>query len=140
MIRDFEMQDMVALRAIHEANGLPESCFPNLVMKIGEEEVQNPLYLVRAVMEQDGVPVMASFLKGTAEVYVIVDHNQGTPEQRWEWMKEFSEYVKHEAWKRGLEQISCWVPREIEESFEKRLEALGYVRSPWSCYTLPLGD
>jgi hypothetical protein len=138
MIRDYEPKDLEIVRAIHKANDLPENCFPNLMIRIGEEDVPNPLFIVKAIMEMNGKPVMASFLKGTAEIYLFVDHTQGTAEERWQWLKEFTEYIYHEAWKHGLEQITCWVPRKIEKSFRKRLKDLGFDRSPWSSYTLPI--
>lgn len=137
MIRDFDENDLEKAREIHAANGLPENCFPNLIITTPEgKEEANALFITRSVYEHAGVPAIMAFLKITAEVFVLIDHTVGTPEERWAWMKEFNEYVKHEAWQRGLEQITCWVPPEIEESFEKRLLEMGYIKSPWRSYTL----
>jgi hypothetical protein len=139
MIRDFTFADLDRVREIHAANGLPGNCFPELVTKNDkDEEVIDPLFLVNAVVEQEGTTVMASFLKGISEVYVLVDHSQGTPEQRWQWLQELTAHMKREAWLKGLDSMTCWVPPEIEKSFADRLKDLGFIRSPWQSYTLPL--
>jgi len=135
MIRDFSPSDFENARIIHAANALPENCLPNLKVNTGEP---NALFVTRAVYEHEGAPAIMAFLKITAEVYVLVDHTIGTPEERWQWMRELNEHIKHEAWKLGLEQITAWLPPEIEESFAKRLIEMGYVKSPWSAYTLNL--
>lgn len=135
MIREFESSDFEKARIIHAANALPENCLPNLTISTGES---NALFVTRAVYEYQGIPVIMAFLKLTAEVYVLVDHTVGTPEERWQWMQELNEHIKQEAWKLGLEQITAWIPTEIEESFSKRLLEMGYVKSPWSAYTLNL--
>lgn len=139
MIRKFEDSDIPLARAIHIANELPENCFPNLTIQApsGKEEV-NPIFVTKAIYEHEGKAALMSFLKITSEVYLLVDHAVGTPEERWEWLKELTDHVKQEAWKLGLEQISCWIPPEIEVSFTKRLHELGFVKSPWSCFTLNL--
>lgn len=139
MIRDFENSDIASARAIHAANELPENCFPNMmiVAPSGKEEL-NPLFITKAVFEHDGKPALMAFLKVTAEIFVLVDHSIGTPEERWKWMCEFNEHIKKEAWKHGLEQITAWIPAEIEASFAKRLLEMGYVKSPWQSFTLNL--
>lgn len=137
MIRPFEDSDVSAARAVHQANGLPENCFPNLTLPPENGETKpNPLFVVKAVYEHEGRPALMSFLKLTSEVYLLVDHTIGTPEERWAWLVELKDHMKEEAWKLGLEQMTAFVPREIEESFAKRLLDLGFVRSPWQSYTL----
>ena len=129
MIRAFEMSDVVRTREIHEANGLPENCFPDLA---------DPLFIVKLTVEQDGKPVMASFLKGASELFLIVDHSAGTAEERWEWLQQLTEEMKKKAWELGLDQMSAWIPPEMEKSFAKRLEQLGFIKSPWTCWTMNL--
>lgn len=138
MIRAFESGDLDRLKEIQAANNLPPQCFPNLVIERDGEEIPNPLFVVKAVYEHEGKSAMMSFVKGTAELYLFLDHSIGTPEERWEWLKEFKEYVAHEAWLLGLEQISAWIPNDIEPAFAKRLEEMGFIKSPWSCYSLNL--
>lgn len=139
MIRDFLQSDIPKAREIHAANELPENCFPNLTITTpaGKEE-PNPLFIISKVYEHDGQPAMMSFLKITSELYLLLSHTVGTPEERFEWLKELKEEMKHEAWKRGLEQMTAFVPLDIEESFAKRLEELGFVKSAYSPWTLNL--
>jgi hypothetical protein len=139
VIREFKEGDIPLVEAIHKQNDLPANCLPNLMIvdKDGKT-VPNPLFITKQVFENDGKPVMMAFLKVTAEVFVFVDHTVGTPEERWAWMLEFNEHIKQQAWKHGLEQITAFVPPEIEQSFAKRLEDMGYIRSPWQSYTLNL--
>lgn len=139
MIRNFEESDTANAHAIHAANELPENCFPNLTIATptGKEE-PNPLFVVKKVYEHEGQPAMMSFLKITSELYLLLDHRIGTPEERFEWLKELKETMKQEAWKHGLEQMTAFVPLYIEESFSKRLIELGFVKSAYSPWTLNL--
>jgi hypothetical protein len=141
MIRNFEDSDIEKAREVHAANELPATCFPNLTQtsSAGKEE-PNPLFVVKSVYEHEGRPALFSFLKITSELYLLVDHTVGTPEERWTWLQEFKEHVKCEAWRLGLEQMTAFVPREIEASFEKRLLELGFIRSPWQSYTLNIEE
>jgi len=141
MIRPFEDRDADRARQIHDANGLAQSCLPDLMVTTpkGEQE-PNPLFVVKSVYEHAGQPALMSFLKITSELYLLVDHTVGTPEERWQWLLEFKEHMKREAWRLGLEQMTCFVPPEIEASFEKRLVELGFIKSPWQSYTLNIED
>lgn len=141
MIRDFQDADIAAAIDIHAASGLPGNCFPNLTIVTPEGETKsNPLFVVKSVYEHEGKPVLMSFQKLTSELYLLVDHQIGTPEERWEWMKELKDHMKQEAWKLGIEQLTAWIPTELEASFEKRLLDMGFVRSPWQSYTLNVED
>lgn len=143
MIRQFNFaptmleSDLEKARAIHKANGLDERCFPNLMItNVFGDEVPNPLFVAREIFEVEDKPVMMCFLKMTSELYFLIDHNVGTPEERWQWLQEFKEFMKRRAWALGLEQMTAFVPTELEESFSKRLLDLGFVKSPWQSYTL----
>lgn len=139
MIRQFAETDIPAAQAIHAANELPENCFPNLIIDTPQGRAEaNPLFVVKGVYLYEGKPALMSFLKITGELYLLVDHKVGTPEKRWEWLCEFREWMVREAWRLGLEQITAWLPPEIEESFGKRMLEMGFVKSPYSAYTLNL--
>jgi hypothetical protein len=140
LIRNFDFDtDVERAKEIHAANELPENCFPNLTITIEDgETVANPLFIVKAVYEHQGKIAMMSFLKVTGELFLLLSHDTGTPEQRWQWLCEFKDWMKAEGARQGLEQLTAWIPPEIEESFGKRLLDLGFVRSPWISYTLNL--
>lgn len=129
MIRDLETTDILRVQEIHETNGLPENCFPDLA---------DPLFIVKLAVEHEGKPVMAAALKGASELFLIVDHDAGTPEERWEWLQQLTVEMKKRAWELGLDQMSAWIPPEIADSFEKRLIELGFTESKWRCFTCNL--
>jgi len=92
--------------------------------------------LVKAVVEENGKTVMAAFLRGASEIYLLVDHRHSTPEARWQLLQELKDHLCREAWSLGLDQMTAWIPPEIDKSFSKRLEELGFQRSTWQSYTL----
>lgn len=122
MIRDVEKGDIETLKAIHRASEFDYK-FPDL---------GDPLFISKKVVEQNGRVVQGIAAKLELTVYLWIDHSAGTPEKRWEWMQELVEATKLEAWKKGLDTITCVVPPEIADSFEKRLENIGMSRDrPW---------
>jgi hypothetical protein len=136
LIRKFEDADLAYAREIHRASGLSEACFPDLYVRVNGREEPNALFIEKAIMEVGGSPVMCSFLRVTSEIFVLVDHEKGTPEERWEWMRELKEHMVREAFRHGLDQMTAFIPAEIEKSFAKRLEELGFIKSPFVPYTL----
>ena len=142
VIREYSPLDLGRLLQIHNTNGLPENCFPELVTQDQRtgRVVDNPLFLVKEVVDHEGQPVMGGFARATAEVFLIVDHDAGTPELRMDWLRELTRMVASKAWARGLDELTAWIPPEIENSFEKRLKDLGFVKSPWQSWTLPLNE
>lgn len=140
MIRNFDFDsDQERAKQIHAANELPENCFPNLTITDKDgKTIPNPLFIEKLVLEHEGCPALMSFLRVTSEVYLLVDHTIGTPEERWIWLQELKEFMAARAAQHGLEQMTAYVPADIDASFEKRLEDLGFVKSPWVSYTLNL--
>jgi hypothetical protein len=130
MIRSIRDSDTDALLAIHQKNGLPDNCFPDL---------GSPLALVKiCAVDADDKPIMAATLHGTAELYLLVDHEFADAPERWRQLREMCDVMKRLAWEKGLDAFSCWVPTSLEKSFGKRLAALGFQPSPWHSWTMPL--
>ena len=126
-IRDiFEPKTIVGLYA---RTGLPENCFP---------DITDPLFIIKKGAEKDGELFEAGFLKVTGELYLLVDHSAETAITRWETLQRLCAEGLAKAAELGLQQCSCWIPPEIEPSFAKRLEALGFEKSKWTCYTANL--
>lgn len=129
MIRDCEKQDIEALKAIHEASGFDYQ-WPNL---------EDPLFVVKRVVVENGRVVQGIALKIEAEVYILVDASWGTPQQRWQRLRELTEEAKRAAWEKGLDSLVCVVPPEIADSFEKRLKQIGMTRDrPWPKFSFDL--
>ena len=83
-VRAYTDADFESLRAMHAAQGFGYA-FPDLA---------DPLFLVRSVVEEDGRPRMAAFLRLTAEAYLLADPREGSPRQRWRWLLALHEAVR----------------------------------------------
>lgn len=139
MIRDFGYADFAKMKELLKANDLPAECLPDLVITTpGGKKKPNPLFIVKRVLEHEGQIAMMCFLKIRSELYFFIDHHVGTPEDRWEWLKEFTEDMKREASGKGLDQMTAFVPPDIDASFSKRLEDLGFIKSKWIPYSMNL--
>lgn len=117
---------MPELARIHKANGLPATCLPDF---------DDPLFVVKQVVELEGKVALGAFIRLIGEAYLLLDHNAGTPEERWQALRALTDTLEAEARLKGLTEYSCWVPNELAKSFGGRLEELGFIKSPWVCYS-----
>jgi hypothetical protein len=124
-VRAYTDADLEALRAMHAAQGFAYA-FPNLA---------DPLFLVRSVVEEEGRPRMAAFLRLTAEAYLLANPCEGSPRRRWRWLLALHESVRQEAAARGLADVQAFLPPRVTRAFGRRLGSLGWRRDPWPCYT-----
>jgi hypothetical protein len=124
-VRAYKDADLEALRAMHVAQG-----FGYALPDLGD-----PLFLVRSVVEEEGRPRMAAFLRLTAEAYLLADPNEGSPRRRWRRLLALHEAVRQEAAARGLADVQAFLPPRVARAFGRRLGSLGWRRDPWSCYT-----
>jgi hypothetical protein len=122
IIRPYLDTDFGQLERIHRNNELPSVCLP---------DPGNPLFFVRQVIEHEGTPALAAFLKLTCEPFLLVDHTVATPEWRWQALKALNDTVTTSARTYGLEDMTAWVPPGLRKSFGGRLEELGFKESPW---------
>jgi hypothetical protein len=136
-IREYSEGDLEALRAIHAAQG-----FDYKLPDLG-----NPLFVTKLVLtEENGVPggattaqaetiLGAALLRLTAEAYLLLDTQAGTPRERWHWLMALHAATERDAWRRGLEDVHAWLPPPITKKFGKRMERLGWVRDDvWTPY------
>jgi len=101
----------------------------------------NPRFPIKQVGVADGRPVIASVAKVQAEIYLWLDPDWGTPQERWDALKELHAEVVAQAEEIGFDQIYCVLPPEIAESFGPRLKELGWCETrPWPHYTLELSE
>jgi len=127
-VRAYTGADLEALRAMHAAQG-----FGYALPDLGD-----PLFLVRSVVEEEGRPRMAAFLRLTAEAYLLADPDEGSPRQRWRWLLALHEAVRQKAAARGLADVQAFLPPRVAHAFGRRLGSLGWRRDPWTCYTRQL--
>jgi hypothetical protein len=134
LIRPYTDADLDALRAMHAAQGFSYEL----------PDPANPLFLVRAVVEDDGPspraqskkgPRMAALLRLTAEAYLLADPRDGTPRQRWQWLLALHEATRAAAAAHGLADVQAFLPPRVARSFGRRLAKLGWRRDPWTCFT-----
>lgn len=131
MIRDYDKRDEETLKTIHEASGFDYQ-FPDL---------DDPLFVVRKTVEEDGKLVQGLLVKLQGEVYLFVDHGWSTPEERWQRVVELTEEAKKAAWEKGLDSLVCVVPPEIAKSFEKRLVQIGMTKTrEWPRFVFDLRE
>ena len=127
-IRAYEESDLEALRAIHARQRFGYA-FPDL---------GNPLFLTKLVLgrEDGGKRITgAALLRLTAEAYLLLDPEVGSPRERWESLLALHEATRRDALARGLEDVHAWLPPEIAKKFGKRLTRLGWVRDDeWTPY------
>jgi hypothetical protein len=124
-VRAYTDADLDALRAMHAAQGFGYP-FPDLA---------DPLFLVRAVVEEGGRLRMASLLRLTAEAFLLADPRDGAPADRWQWLVALHEATREAAAARGLADVQAFLPPPIARAFGRRLERLGWRRDRWPCYT-----
>lgn len=123
-IRNYVEEDEEELRRIHSAQQMPYE-FPELC---------NPLFLTKVVAERSGRIAAAGFLRLTAEAYLLVDREGGTPADRWRTVSLLHEVMRGEAVRGGLDDVHCWLPPQVAGAFSRRLAFLGWKREPWECY------
>ena len=138
-VRLYTDDDLEAVVKIHAANGLPPACLPACCKRDANgNPINAPLFFMRKILEDDGRVALASFLKLTAEAFVFVDHEYGDPERRWLALQKLTASTLSEAAKKGIEDVTAWIPPQLDRSFGERLIALGFVKSPWQSYSAVL--
>jgi len=137
LVREYRESDLAALRAIHGTQGFGYA-FPDL---------SNPLFVTKLVIseqeegtkgEECAAPekiVGAALLRLTAEAYLLLDPNAGTPRDRWNGLLHLHAAAERDAWQRGLEDVHAWLPPPIAHKFGRRITQLGWNRDDaWTPY------
>jgi hypothetical protein len=137
LIREYAAQDVNALRDIHARQGF-DYALPDL---------SHPLFVSKVVLaKQDSTAkeekiLGAALLRLTAEAYLLLDPETGTPRERWQALLTLHAAAERDAWRRGLEDVHAWLPPGLEKKFGKRIERLGWVRDDsWTPYCKRLAE
>jgi len=143
-VREYTENDLGALRAIHAAQGfdyaLPDLSNPLFVTKLvladGSDAKGNEAGEESSTLKPNsGKIIGAALLRLTAEAYLLLDPNAGTPRERWQWLLSLHAAAERDAWQRGLEDVHAWLPPPIARKFGKRIERLGWLRDDtWTPY------
>ncbi|HME12925.1 MAG TPA: hypothetical protein VKF79_08700 [Candidatus Acidoferrum sp.] len=155
-IREYQENDNQALRAIHAAQGfdyaLPDLRNPLFVTKLVLTD-EDPSVPGNAASPWKSLPIGAlgdphanaqqgsarligaALLRLTAEAYLLLDPNAGTPLERWRALLTLHAAAEQDAWRRGLEDVHAWLPPPIAKKFGQRLARLGWQRDDtWTPY------
>jgi len=126
LVRPYRESDLDALKHIHAAQQFPYA-FPDL---------RDPLFLTKLVVTADDEKVLgAALLRLTAEAYLLLDPQQGSPRQRWQSLLALHDVAQRDAQQRGLEDVHAWLPPRIAKTFGRRIERLGWRRDDaWTPY------
>lgn len=90
--------------------------------------------LVSAVVEVDGAPTMAAFLRRTAETYMLFDPKAGRKRDRLGQLLMLHRELLIPAARAGIEDVGAWLPPQIECNFGELLMRLGWKKALWSHY------
>jgi hypothetical protein len=133
-VREYNESDLDALRAIHAKQGF---AYPL-------PDLRNPLFVTKLVLEDDpraaqgvtqGKILGAALLRLTAEAYLLLDPQAGSPRERWQWLQQLHAATERDAWQRGLEDVHAWLPPPIAGKFGRHIARLGWVRDDaWTPY------
>jgi hypothetical protein len=123
MIREYQESDLLALLRMHARQGF-DYPFPDL---------RSPLFVVKRVAEEQGVPQAAAFLRLTSEAYLLFDPQEGMPRERWKRVLELHEAVKADAQRVGLDDVHAFIAPGVPEGFYRRLQRLGWIEEKFRC-------
>ncbi|MGH9727497.1 MAG: hypothetical protein ACRD4V_02760 [Candidatus Acidiferrales bacterium] len=121
---------MGALVAMHRAQGF-DYALPDLT---------DPIFVSKLVVEDETGDhahkiVMGALARLTCEMYLLVDANAGTPQERYARLLELQRVGARDLRARGLDDAHAWLPPPIEKRFGRRLEGLGWIRDDaWTPY------
>jgi len=115
LVRPYTEADLDAFKRIH-ADSRIDYKFPNL---------SSPLFIVRTVVERDGVPTTLLTGKLDCETYLLTS---GTAAERLEDIAAAQERFLADLWEKGIDNCYCGVPASVNRHFGKHMERLGWER------------
>jgi len=123
MIRGIRPEDLAALKTLHKRMGFGYP-FPDLkIQDVG---------LVATNWHDK--PMMAALAVPIVDCYLLIDPEATTPGARWETFKQLHQAMREELQKRGYRWAQADIPPQIDRSFGKRLNRLGWIKSEWPCW------
>jgi hypothetical protein len=93
-----------------------------------------PGFAFGVVGEENGRVEQVAFLTLVPEAYLLANEKFGTPEKRWENLKDIHEAVRLLALRRGYHAVYCWIPPELSMPCAKRLNFWQRLRHAWDIF------
>jgi hypothetical protein len=105
IIRDYHVDDFEAIKALHDATEIDYK-FPN---------IDGALFLVKQVMEVDGVIRMALGAYIQCEYYLWMDKTEWAfPDEKFEMIRALEKRVTEELWLKGVDEAVLYIPPGYE--------------------------
>lgn len=106
-------------------------------MQLGYQmpNLTDPLFCVKKIILEDGEPVAAGALKLTSEAFLWLDPNN-CDYTKAAHVARLMELCKVHATDLCLQDVTAWIPPQVEQKFAKMLGAMGWTRSPWSSWSV----
>jgi hypothetical protein len=124
-VRHAQPRDFEALRQLHAQQGLSYE-LPDL----NRED-----WAIQAVLETHARrPEMAVLLRSTAETYFLVGSDAGSKKERIGKILALQQAVGEHAKSKGLRDVCCWLPPQMNETFGKLLMHIGWKKPEWISY------
>lgn len=124
IVRPYEAKDRKTVEALHR------------MQNFGYEAPDWSKMLVSAVVEVDGQVAMASFLRKTAETYLLLDpDSENKKREKLGQLLILHKEIVNPALKAGLTDFHCWLPPQIDLKFGRLLMHLGWEKPLWTCYS-----
>jgi hypothetical protein len=99
-----------------------------------------PAFAFGVVGEENGRVEQVAFLTLVPEAYLLANEKFGTPEKRWENLKDIHEAVRLLALRRGYHSVYCWVPPELAAPCKKKLTFWQRIVAAWSAFRMVEAD
>jgi hypothetical protein len=128
IIRQFTEHDLDWIKKVHKESGFDYE----LPTFSGEN------FFSRRVVADHQAEGMASFMKLTAEAYLICDPTWRNSAWRYEALRQLQTICNKDAQYYGVKEVHCFIPPEIEKTFGRRLKRMGwsfYMDKEWKCFS-----
>jgi|SRR5208283_2742192 len=128
-VREFTANDLRRIEELHRNSGY-EYVLPPVLS-------DQSFFSRRIVGDAEDVAA-AAFLRLTAEPYLIVNPNWRTPAWRMEALRKIHEACRQDAIRKGVGEVTAFLPPQVEKRFGKRLLRMGwkhYVGPEWRAFS-----
>lgn len=124
-IREYTDADFARIKELHQQSG-----FDYKLPTLSSKE-----FFSRRVIGHDGEIGMATFLKLTAEAYLICDPKWRNPAWRFEALRQLSIQCNDDSRAAGVTEVVAFLPPDMATRFGRRLGKLGWdkIRQDWEC-------
>ena len=122
-IRPYTPEDLTRILQLHKESKL-DYVFPD------PDE-----FFSKQIVEADGI-AMASFMRLTAEAYLVCDREWRNPAWKVEAFRQLCEVCRKDAKEQGVKEVGAFLPPGMERTFGNRLVKLGWdsTRSGWKYF------